>query len=69
MPFASGEPFDISQAKVITRAKFGDSKPGNDIVSRMLLFFIYNISCCCGLIDLDDGNANDDSSELFKCNT
>ncbi|KAH0528066.1 hypothetical protein TsFJ059_002975 [Trichoderma semiorbis] len=33
MPFASGEPFDISQAKVITRAKFGDSKPGNEIVS------------------------------------
>ncbi|KAL6811097.1 hypothetical protein GGI42DRAFT_208464 [Trichoderma sp. SZMC 28013] len=33
MPVASGEAFDISQAKVITRAKFGDSRPGTEIVS------------------------------------
>ncbi|KAK4060529.1 uncharacterized protein Triagg1_10706 [Trichoderma aggressivum f. europaeum] len=33
MPFASGQPFDISQAKVITRAKFGGSRPGTEIVS------------------------------------
>ncbi|KAL6690400.1 hypothetical protein J3F84DRAFT_210562 [Trichoderma pleuroticola] len=33
MHFASGEPFDVSKAKIITGAKFGDARPGNEIVS------------------------------------
>ncbi|KAL7950605.1 hypothetical protein V8C42DRAFT_125550 [Trichoderma barbatum] len=30
---ATGEPFDISQANIIARAKFGDRKPGQEIFS------------------------------------
>ncbi|KAL7909459.1 hypothetical protein GGI35DRAFT_382571 [Trichoderma velutinum] len=33
MPFDSGEPFDISRAKVITRAQFVNFRPGNEIIS------------------------------------
>lgn len=69
MPVASGEAFDISQAKVITRAKFGDSRPGTEIVSRMLLSFVYNISWRCGLLDDMMEMLTNDPSELLKRNT
>ena len=61
MTDATGEPFDLDQAEIIARAKFGDSRPANEFVNCMLPHLrLYHIAVLCFHYQHDD-KANKES--------